>query len=139
MSNIVFTDVRMISANPADPESIVLGETCAVFDLVQAVSGQYVKSVATDAALGRPSHILIQAGVLDDNVAAFPLVEGASLRLIGATPAIVVGDQYVLSATAGRIAERADLLATQILTDIAKGEAAAEDIVLGVDATGLVI
>jgi len=137
MPDLTFTDVRLIDDKPVQPDTILLGETCAAFDVVQQIANKYVRSTATDAAKSRPSHILLQGGNDLENVVALPLATGQSFQLIGATT--VLGDQYVLSANLGKIADRADLVPTNLLTDIAKGSSASEKIIVSVEATGIVL
>ena len=137
MSDLTFTDVRLIDDKPVQPDTIGLGETCAAFDLVQLIAGKYFRSTSTDAAKSRPSHILMQGGNDLENVVALPLATGQSFQLIGATT--VLGDQYVLSANLGKIADRADLVTTNLLTDIAKGSSASEKVIVSVEATGIVL
>ena len=121
MTNLAITDVQQITK--VTPTSLVLGETCAAFDIVQQIGSKYERSIATDAAKGKPSHILMQGGDDTDLVVALPLANGLQYTLTG--PTLVVAAQYVVSATAGKIAERADLTVGQFLTDVLKGSTAA--------------
>lgn len=120
MANQVITGVKLITK--ASPISIILGETCVAFDIVQKVGQKYMLSVATDAGLGAPTHIILQGGVDNGYVVALPL-NGQSYDLGGVT--LVQSAQYVQSATPGKIAERADLTSGQLLTDIFKASTAA--------------
>ena len=121
MPNLTITDVQQITN--VTPISLVLGETCAAFDIVQQIGSTYSLCVATDAAKGKPSHILLQGGDVDDLVVALPLANGVSYTLTG--PTLVVAAQYVVSATPGKITDRADLTVGQLLTDVLKGNTAA--------------
>ena len=114
MVDISITDVKMITS--VGPASLLLGETCVPFDIVQLVGSKYQLCVATDALLGNPSHILLQGGVDTEFVAALPLI--GSYTLSGT--ALVKAAQYVVSATKGKVAPRADLITGQFLTDIFK-------------------
>ena len=120
MVDITITEVKQITK--VTPASLILGETCAAFDVVQKVGSKYMLSDATDAALGLPTHILLQGGILDEFVVALPLI--GSYTLTG--PTLIVADQYVLSgANPGGIAPRVDLTVGQFLTDIFKGATSA--------------
>jgi len=132
MPNLTITDVKQITK--VTPISLILGETCVAFDIVQQIGSKYELCVATDAAKGKPSHILLQGGDDLDLAVALPLANGISYTLTG--PTLVVAKQYVLSATPGKITDREDLTVGQLLSDILKGSTAAiADI--QVDETGI--
>jgi len=123
MANLTITGV--LTPGDAEPVTLKLGETCAAFDLVYRddVDNKYYLSDATLLQRYVASHILLFAGGADDYRVALPLTRGTTLILIG--PTLVVANSYVISATAGKIADRADLVSTNFLNELGAGSTTA--------------
>ena len=114
--------------------SIQAGEALAAYDVVYLLNGKYYKADATTAAKAAAKFIVLDAADADGYVAAFPLSRSVSITIVGDT--LTVGVQYVVSANAGKIAPRSDLMSNHYITELFTGSASTVGDV-SLEATGI--
>ncbi len=133
MANVTITGIVFASSDRI--LLVQLDESVAAFDFVQNVGGKFVASRADDIAKDKPTHMMLESGVVDDFKTAVELK--GKLALTTSSP-LVQATQYVLSRTSGKTAPRGDLANPDVLTNLYLADASLlADI--GIDATKIVI
>lgn len=133
MANLAITNITLTSFNQR-ASAVQLGETCAMYDVVyKDANNKYSLADCTDPLKAVAEFILMGGGVLDNFVLAMPL-NGS--MVITSTPTLVTNTQYVLSATAGKIAPKSDLITGNLLTELFRASSTS-GANFRVDATGI--
>lgn len=109
MATISLADIELVSAT--DPELYVTNEAIVAGELFYLDSNsQANKALNTGAGTDEIAGIALQDAAVGNRVAGIP--NGATIEV---SNTLVVGDVYILAATAGDVMLASDLLATQFL------------------------
>lgn len=115
-------------------QAILLGVDVAAFDVVYKPATGYAPANATTQETAQAIYIALHAGLAGEYVGAVA-IKGTAV-ITGDT--LVQGGEYVVSVNDGKIAPRADLVSTNVITSLFTAASATEAQML-VDATGVVV
>ncbi len=118
MANLAITAVQF--TEKVSVSMIKLAQAAAIYDIVyDSGNEEFSLADATAADKAAAKHMILMAGAIGDWVPAIALKGNV---IITSTPAIAQATKYVVSATGGKIAPRADLVTTgQIITELGDG------------------
>lgn len=137
MADLVINNIRLLTQQTL--RTIQLGEAVQAFDFVfqDPADSKFYLAEAGNEDKAKATHVTFSYGVLDDFVAAFELTAQGNVVVVG--PVLLQAERYVLSATPGKMAPRADLITGQFLTELALAIDSSGTVSFDVNRTGVAI
>lgn len=133
MANLSITNVKLPSSG-VKPIAARLGETAEAFDLVYLSGSKFYLADSSSTARSAVTHMVMQPGVVDDYLVFIPVA--AVLEFVG--PTLVIGDEYLVSSTPGKMCLKSDLVTGDYISEV--GHASTEsELQIRLNPTGIQI